>query len=978
MVSKMINSLAVKSDDDKEHPTMFGIIEEKNVVFVLDTSGSMYSYINSIKEHLIEALRILSSTDCLFNIIEFSADISKFAEWLIPCNQKSWDVAKAWITAITCKTTTNTLEAVKAAFEDDRTQAVYLVSDGSPNQGSDEVIEAVKKMKNKKPIHAFYLPSKTHNKKSDMEKASEFLSKLSRATKGSFRIVIFGDDNHIKSIKTVYAAQASREDQSTIRHIKRDKNTVPSNMHIIEPKAPVSPNKPVKTSLKLRRSKLIMEMEKQGSDINQDKAYLASHGVPQLISSNTASNVPSSNISTLLQSQEVANSYTVNSDSVTPGLHSNNASQPNSSSKTRETIREDSNIDGIITSVRLQPENLSTIAGTILLNKKILCRSYADGHYYLGTVKKQVSQGQFLIDLILPKKKKLKSEQETNINDIIALNDAWRHPIKLGDKVLAPRKLGKYEYAPAVVLEGNDPRILTGKMSKSIEPMIVVFSSGLTKTIDSNSAVWISNALYEQLSMDQLVPNHLRGEMNKIIADSTDSNIAMQRPADFAPCNTYKSLYKDTYELMRPSTSHEIYSKRPFPPPGSQSFPDMTSTTYYGRSQSTTPTNHFNMNSYAQDLSPPSRDLPYHQLTSRIDEQIQTIERYLNALDPTGRRETNYYSSEEEDDLISSDPDILETMYDELGLNDDEEVIRTTSTYCKTKQKSKTKTQRPPWRSWYAAPSGTGPTERYQPKLLKEPRVNIPQPKSRGNFLDHIRMVNPDYPNWWKYQQKEIQQQRIKYEAPTLEDGLTNLKHQRYLKKEAQKVETKRLQHERQVQKEVEREQTQRAADELRRKHKLEKMAGFEQFDKQRKKYYEEMKNRLIDRRRKNYNKIRDLDDSRTLQKKEKEAKKLEYLKQQRNQREQLQIQQENEKVQRVQAIEENRLRRQYQREKIADERYIQAKELEYHKASAKLNAEVSRRKELIVNRLADEERRRQRFDVKREKAIKIKLELGY
>lgn len=225
----MVNSLVVKSEDDQEYPTMFGMIKEKNIVFVLDTSGSMYAHINSVKEHLIEALRILSSTDCLFNVIEFSADIAKFAEWLIPCNQKSWDVAKAWITALTCKTTTNTLDAVKAAFEDDRTQAVYLVSDGSPNQGSDEVIEAVKKMKNKKPIHAFYLPSKSHNKKSDIEAASEFLLKLSRATKGSFRVVTFGEDNHIVSIKTVYSGYQGKDIASiNTQGIKDKKNDAAS------------------------------------------------------------------------------------------------------------------------------------------------------------------------------------------------------------------------------------------------------------------------------------------------------------------------------------------------------------------------------------------------------------------------------------------------------------------------------------------------------------------------------------------------------------------------------------------------------------------------------------------------------------------------------------------------------------------------------------------------------------------------------
>ena len=441
-----------------------------------------------------------------------------------------------------------------------------------------------------------------------------------------------------------------------------------------------------------------------------------------------------------------------------------------------------------------------------------------------------------------------------------------------------------------------------GKKSEPAEAMIVVFSSGLTKTIDSSSAVWISNDLYEHLSMDQLVPNHLRGRMNQIISDSVDSSINKREYTDFAPCSTYRSLHKDTFDMMRPTTSQGTYNIRPYPPPEPRSVPDTVVPTYYDRPRTVTPAYH--ANSYSQELSPPVRDLSYHHLTSRIDDQIHTIERYLNALDPSTKRESNYYSSDDEDeDLIGSDLDMLETMYNELGLNDEDNIIRTTSTYCKTKPKTKAKTQRPPWKSWYAAPAGIGPTERYQPKLLKEPRVNIPQPKNKGNYLDHIRMVNPDYPNWWKYQQKEIQQQRIKYEAPTLEDGLTNLKHRRYLKKEAEKLETKRVQHEKQLKKETEREQTRQAAEDIRRKYKLEQMSGYEQFDKQRKKYYDEMKNRLVDNRRKNYNKIRDLEAERELQKKEKQAKRMEFLQQQRQQREQLQIQRESEKVQKVQAV---------------------------------------------------------------------------
>lgn len=132
-----------------------------------------------------------------------------------------------------------------------------------------------------------------------------------------------------------------------------------------------------------------MELEKQG-DINHDKAYLASQGIPDPTHSTMVSNIPSSNISTLLQSQEIAQSYTVSNDPVAPASSATNTSPQGTTSKATDNGKGESKVDGIINSIRLQPGDLSTIAGSILVNKKILCRSYANGHYYLGTVKKQV------------------------------------------------------------------------------------------------------------------------------------------------------------------------------------------------------------------------------------------------------------------------------------------------------------------------------------------------------------------------------------------------------------------------------------------------------------------------------------------------------------------------------------------------------------------------------------------------------------
>ena len=167
-------------------PTIFGNVYEKNVVFLLDTSGSMYHSLDVVKEHLLEVLfaRAISDRDTMFNIIEFNEEVSKWADRLVTCTPRTVSVVSEWIHELKCGTSTNTMEALIKAYEDDGMDAIYLVTDGLPDQSPPVIIENVRRLYKGRPIHAIYLTG-THSDPA----AKEFLEELAKITKGSFHCI---------------------------------------------------------------------------------------------------------------------------------------------------------------------------------------------------------------------------------------------------------------------------------------------------------------------------------------------------------------------------------------------------------------------------------------------------------------------------------------------------------------------------------------------------------------------------------------------------------------------------------------------------------------------------------------------------------------------------------------------------------------------------------------------------------------------
>ena len=183
-------------------PTIFGNVYEKNVVFLLDTSGSMYHSFDVVKEHLLELLfaRAISGRDTMFNIIEFNEEVNKWADRLVACTPRTVSIASDWIHKLKCGTSTNTMEALIEAYDDDGMDAIYLVTDGLPDQSPPVILENVRRLHKGRPIHAIYLTG-THSDPA----AKEFLEELAKITKGSLHTISLTLYGRIQKVTPIFS-----------------------------------------------------------------------------------------------------------------------------------------------------------------------------------------------------------------------------------------------------------------------------------------------------------------------------------------------------------------------------------------------------------------------------------------------------------------------------------------------------------------------------------------------------------------------------------------------------------------------------------------------------------------------------------------------------------------------------------------------------------------------------------------------------
>ena len=327
-------------------PHLFGNIREKNVVFCLDTSGSMYASLDAVKEHLIECLQMLSQdpSPTQFNLIEFSTEVTQWCDKLVVCTPQTVSIASEWIKKLEAKTGTNTLDALTAAFITNGCEAVVLVTDGIPDQSPTNILEEVALMSGSRPVHCYYI-----NNGIEADQCSiEFLEDLAMETYGSFHIVTIAQHGAIERVTPVYRAEASAE---------RIIRTTHGNIYPLTQKdcrLSTTLDAPVEYVIEEPRRDILLETDNMyfPSYTFDDARYLYSYHLP----------------SQGWSRYRPAKAWT------------------KAANKIIETA----------TAEKL-PSHLSPGPGSLLIDTKVLARRHEDGYFYKGTVKSQVGRGNILM-----------------------------------------------------------------------------------------------------------------------------------------------------------------------------------------------------------------------------------------------------------------------------------------------------------------------------------------------------------------------------------------------------------------------------------------------------------------------------------------------------------------------------------------------------------------------------------------------------
>ena len=132
-------------------------IAPKDIVFVIDTSGSMSGKkIAQAKNALKFCIENLNEKD-RFSLIAFSTEVEKLSQELLPANKENLDKALSFIDAIEASGGTNINDALIAAIKilsgSDRQKAIIFLTDGKPTVGvtsTEKILKNVREANNAK------------------------------------------------------------------------------------------------------------------------------------------------------------------------------------------------------------------------------------------------------------------------------------------------------------------------------------------------------------------------------------------------------------------------------------------------------------------------------------------------------------------------------------------------------------------------------------------------------------------------------------------------------------------------------------------------------------------------------------------------------------------------------------------------------------------------------------------------------------
>ncbi|XP_048405430.1 uncharacterized protein LOC125461095 isoform X2 [Stegostoma tigrinum] len=373
-------------------------IKDKNMIFALDISESMYSKLEAVKYYLIQTLftQAYALINCKFNIIAFAGKVAKYCDNLIDCTPQAVEKIIPWIRSLECQTGRNMQHALAVALDDPATDAVYLITDGIPDIKPQEVYTILMNAAKGRPVHTLYV-MESYNE----SEVHECLEKIAWQTGASFQAARLNTSESTKQLIPVYQFNYSD---------------------------------PIRTN------------------------------------------------STEMNCCSMAAALSVDPYNRTAPLH---VAVPFSCST----------LHPYDVKIITKGDLVDSYAGQLIRGVRVLAQREYDGFYYLGRLGQEVKgcPGRFLVQFDKDKKTKRKVHcrmHETALHDIIHYEDAQRHAIGPGCKVLAPWEIDMDCYGPGTVLQGREERGLNSDHACA-EGLIVNFWNGRTEKVQPGIAIWI-------------------------------------------------------------------------------------------------------------------------------------------------------------------------------------------------------------------------------------------------------------------------------------------------------------------------------------------------------------------------------------------------------------------------------------------------------------------------------------------------------
>eukprot|EP00794_Sanderia_malayensis_P009024 gene9026-9991_t len=135
---------------------VFGSVVEKNILLLVDVSGSMVTSMQDLKTELNGLIwEQIYKNKINFSVMSFSSEPNVWKDTLIEPSEDACKEAIRWISDFEAYGGTCTIDAIRLGFEINNVEAIYLLSDGKPDTSTASVLREVATLcaNNKMRIH---------------------------------------------------------------------------------------------------------------------------------------------------------------------------------------------------------------------------------------------------------------------------------------------------------------------------------------------------------------------------------------------------------------------------------------------------------------------------------------------------------------------------------------------------------------------------------------------------------------------------------------------------------------------------------------------------------------------------------------------------------------------------------------------------------------------------------------------------------